>query len=85
MSDSSRVRLTNESNGRGTLYLEPWGEEYELGPSASVELLAGGPPGRFEISYCDGGMIVYAWSGARVVVLRDGVDVSQSCKDIPAP
>ena len=65
--------------------LEPWANELTVAPGEKIEVTARSTrePGRFEIEVSDAAITIYAWSGATLVVEKDG-HVVLSC-DSPVP
>jgi hypothetical protein len=62
------------------LILEPWARQYWIEPGGLVEIQArgGAPAGRFELEQTSDGLIVYAWEGTTVTILRDGMELEPS-------
>lgn len=80
------LRVTNSSSETKTLNLEPWGEQYRLGPNESIDLRADGPAGgRLEMETLDRDVTVWGWSGSTVRVSRDGKEVESGAAKLPCP
>ncbi len=61
----SSVDITNRSDGPMTLYVEPWGDEFELQPSEVLRVDVLAPTVRsIPISYGDNSVTVEGWEGA---------------------
>jgi hypothetical protein len=74
------------SRSRGVVVrLEPWANELSVAPGEKIEVTASSTrePGRFEIEVSDAAINVHAWSGATLVVEKDG-HVVLRC-DLPVP
>jgi len=65
--------------------LEPWADELTVATGEKIEVTARSTrePGRFEIEVSDAAIVVYAWSGATLVVEKEG-HVVLRCEP-PAP
>jgi hypothetical protein len=66
-------RLKNSRSSRLTLYLEPWGEVYQLKPGTQVQVQAKGPVASppnnsLEISIDEDNITLWGWSGSGVTV-----------------
>lgn len=81
----TRLEVSNRHDHPITLTIEPWAEEHVIEPNGVLVVVGIGPPGQFEVSEHDRDVIVHGWSGSTVSVLRDGVDIAESSKDIPSP
>jgi hypothetical protein len=67
------LRLCNVRTIPITLYLEPWGEQYTLGPEATFTVVARGPGGdALEVEWADDHIILYGWPGSIVTLFHDG-------------
>lgn len=72
-----KTALRNRRKSSVRLRLEPWGEEYTLGPGQTVQVLARGPEGdTLDIEWGSDVVTVYGWPGSVVSVRRRGVDVA---------
>jgi hypothetical protein len=61
----SSVDITNRSDGPMTLYVEPWGDEFELQPSEGLRVDVLAPTERaIPISYSGNSVTVEGWEGA---------------------
>jgi hypothetical protein len=61
----SSVDITNRSEGPMTLYVEPWGDEFELQPSEGLRIDVLAPTERaIPISYGGNSVTVEGWEGA---------------------
>lgn len=81
---TERLRIRNGSDAERTLWVEPWGECFSLGPRASLEIVATGPAGDpLEVAVGTEGITVFAWSGATLEVIASGKRLGGS--SIPAP
>jgi hypothetical protein len=65
--------------------LEPWADELSVAPGEKIEVTASSTrePGRFEIEVSDAAITVYAWSGATLVVEKDGQVVLRFDHPVP--
>jgi hypothetical protein len=74
--ETATLRVTNPGDKRVTFCLEPWAREYSLDPDSSVDVVfEAESPGIPEVYHEPDRIVVYAWPGAAVRVLRDGVEV----------
>jgi hypothetical protein len=74
--ETTTLRVTNPGDERVAFCLEPWAREYSLGPHTSVDVVfEAESPGIPEVYHEPDRIVVYAWPGAAVRVLRDGVEV----------
>lgn len=67
------IRLSNTSKHRIKVFLEPWGEVYDLESNKKLRLDAVGPTGAapdnmLEIEACADGIAVWGWGGSAVTV-----------------
>jgi hypothetical protein len=67
------IRLSNTRKHGITVYLEPWGEAYELESNKKLRVDAVGPIGvapnnMLEIESCEEGITVWGWGGSGVTV-----------------
>lgn len=80
MSDQNvSIRLRNTHKHRIKVYLEPWGEVYELESNEKLRVDAVGPFGvapdnMLGIQSCDDGIAVWGWGGSGVTVHEDQVN-----------
>lgn len=65
--------------------LEPWADELSVAPGEKIEVTASSTrePGRFEIEVSEAAITVYAWSGATLVVEKDGHVVLRCDQPVP--
>lgn len=74
MSDQNfSIRLSNTNKHRIKVYLEPWGEVYELESNKKLRVDAVGPMGAapdnmLEIEACADGIAIWGWGGSGVTV-----------------
>ena len=80
-----RVTLRNDRPYPLDVYVEPWGDHLVMPPGASLDVTARSPlEGALEVSVSEGGMTVYAWSGATFEVhAADGRRLAQSNVSVP--
>jgi hypothetical protein len=72
----SRVRVVNSRTESSKLWIEPWGDEFDLMPGEVMDLLFQGPlPTDPEVSIDDAGITVWGWTGSTVRVVKDGKEV----------
>lgn len=58
------------------LFLEPWGEEFQMQSGKVFEFIAKAEQkGSFEIAIVEEDIIIYAWSGSTVKVFCDGEEL----------
>jgi hypothetical protein len=67
------IRLSNTCKQRIKVYLEPWGEVYELKSNKKLQVDAVGPIGiapnnMLEIQSCEDGIAIWGWGGSGVTV-----------------
>ena len=81
------LRLCNVRTIPITLYLEPWGEQYTLGPEATFTVVARGPEGdALEVEWADDHIILYGWPGSIVTLFHDGKELGVgTAKRTPVP
>ena len=73
MSFESSISVTNSANRSVILYLEPWGDQFEMLPATTLCLIARAvQPGSFEIEHLEDEIIVWAWTGSVVSVFSEG-------------
>src|SRR5437762_1927038 len=71
-----KLPLRNRLDHAVELRIEPWGERYRLSPGACLEVIGRGPEGdTVEIQWEGDVVTVFAWPGATVAVLSNGVDI----------
>lgn len=73
MDQNFSIRLSNARRRRIKVYLEPWGEVYELEPNEKLRVDAVGPIGvgpdnMLEIRSCEDGISVWGWGASGVTV-----------------
>jgi hypothetical protein len=67
------TRLVNRRPDRLMLYLEPWGDAYEMPPDAAFEVVARGPQGdTLEVEFADDHIVLWGWGGSIVTVYYQG-------------
>src|SRR5262249_28612069 len=70
------ARLVNAHDVPIKLYLEPWGEEYEMPPAAVFEVVARGPAGdSLEVTVAHQQITVWGWPGSVVTLSREGAEL----------
>lgn len=79
------IKVRNDNDGPMTVLVKPWDEEYPVEPGAVLEVIGRGPRGKFEVSSGSERVVVHAWSGAKVHVLREGKDITKTSSESPAP
>jgi hypothetical protein len=67
------IGLSNTCKHRINVYLEPWGEVYELESDKKLQVDAVGPIGvapnnMLEIRSCEDGITIWGWGGSGVTV-----------------
>jgi hypothetical protein len=67
------IRLSNTCKHRIKVFLEPWGEVYELESDKKLQVDAVGPMGvapnnMLEIQSCEDGIAIWGWGGSGVTV-----------------
>lgn len=69
------------------LTMEPWGAPLMIDPRSSVEIVVHGPEeGALEVDLCDQDkLVVYGWSGCRVIVLKEGQEIYSTLDGPPVP
>ncbi|HLL06544.1 MAG TPA: hypothetical protein VK539_38590 [Myxococcaceae bacterium] len=77
------TRITNSHNSAVKLFIEPWGELYQLQAGASVDILVEGPgrgdttqstdAGLLEVEYSVDQITVWGWSGSKLEVVGASV------------
>ena len=74
-------------NGRSTpikLYVEPWGEEYEVAPGARFDVVARGPhEDHLKVVYGDNDITVWGWEGSVLNVYHQGVQLDAGLREKP--
>jgi hypothetical protein len=70
-----RFRIQNSGPSRMNVYLEPWGESYELKPGKLLQVDVRGPSGKAPndallIRTGENGMTLWGWTGSGVTVTR---------------
>jgi hypothetical protein len=72
--ETTTLRVTNPGDQQVAFCLEPWAREYSLDPHTSVDVVfEADTPGVPEVFHEPDRIVVYAWPGAAVRVLRNGV------------
>jgi hypothetical protein len=80
------LRLANTRPDPVTVHLEPWGEQHDMAPGATLELVADGPrEDCLELSLNETGVTVWGWPGSVVHLFRDGEPVEGTAGCIPTP
>jgi hypothetical protein len=73
-----QLRLTNRGPNAGTLILEPWTGEYDIGPGETLQIVGSGDLERsLEIDFAPDEITVH-WldsAGAEAIVLQGGKEV----------
>ena len=90
MKSVAKIKLSNSTQFKRMIVLEPWAEIFKLLPKQSLEFVAQSEyEGDFEIDF-DGEyegveyITIYAWSGCTVKVLFEGENLSRA-GHVPAP
>lgn len=72
------IRLLNSRSIGIKFYLEPWGEEYEMPPDATFDVVAKGPQGgSLEVEFGDDHITVYGWAGSVVSLFHNGTELGK--------
>ena len=70
------VRIRNQHAVDVPFYLEPWGEEFTLSPSAAIDVVVEGPTeGSLEVELAEDRIVVYAWPGSTVSLFQEGQEL----------
>lgn len=79
MSPARRFTLKNGTTTDLRFTLEPWADQYVVGPGRSVELVVeGNLEGCLEFEHLSDGLVVYGYTGCLVSVWSDGSEVEPS-------
>jgi hypothetical protein len=70
---SIRIAVRNLGTRASILYLEPWGEEFQMPPQTEFIFIGHGPRygSGFSVDYLDDSVVVAAWNGSTVQVFSD--------------
>jgi hypothetical protein len=74
---SIRIAIRNFANKEIKLYLEPWGEEFQM-PSQSEFIFVGHGPEKgsgFTVDYNEQSIVVSGWTGSAVQVFSKGEEI----------
>ncbi len=80
--------LSNSQSCELLLWLEPWAEEFAIGPRAQLTLIVMSDKGRPrapEVEMTESHLVVYAAGGTRISVHIDGVQQDSGSAEQPAP
>ena len=68
-----RRTITNSSEKPLTVWLEPWGQDLQVAPGQSLDIVARSPSeGRLEVVNADDAVAVYAWPEATIQTFSQG-------------
>ena len=74
--ETATLRVTNPGEQTVTFCLEPWARLYSLAPHSSVDVVfEADAPGVPEVFHEPDRIVIYAWPGAAVRVLRNGMEL----------
>ncbi len=80
------LRLANTRTVPVPVLLEPWGEQHEMAPGVTFELVADGPEQDcLEVSLDEVGLTIWGWPGGVVQLFQDGVAQGGAAGRVPAP
>jgi hypothetical protein len=81
------IAVRNGSSGQVTLYLEPWGEEYQMPEKSEFVFIGHGPKegSGFTIDYRDTSIVVGGWTGSVVWVFCQGKELGDGGRRPPVP
>jgi hypothetical protein len=68
--------LSNRRTAVAEIWIEPWGDKFELAARQRVLVVATGPAesGHLEVSLTEGTLTLWAWSGASIEVWDGGAN-----------
>lgn len=73
-----RLRIKNTSAEPVVFILEPWGNEYNMPPGTTFEVLATGPEGdELELQFAEHEITLYGWTGSIVRLFQDGIEIGR--------
>ncbi len=71
-----RLRIGKTTADVVLFFLEPWGEEYNMPPGVTFDVVAKGPDGDdLELHYGERRITLYGWTGSIVRVFKDGIEL----------
>jgi len=78
------LRLENSQSAEIGFCLEPWAEVFAMPPGATFEITAAGRgDGKLHVTFAEGGITLYVWSGATARVFCDGVELGADSGERP--
>ena len=70
---ASSIKIRNDEAGFLSLWVEPWAEEFKIGPNSELEVEFSGPQaGQLSVNYSCTGLAVYGFNGSIAKVIKDG-------------
>jgi hypothetical protein len=84
---SIQLAVRNFGNKQLTLYLEPWGEEFQMPPKAELIFVGDGPVkgSGFWVDCDEGSIVVTAWTGSTVQVFTKGQEIGDTRRRTRVP
>jgi hypothetical protein len=75
-----QIAVRNFADRAIVLYLEPWGEEYQMPPKSELVFLGDGPVkgSGFWVDYNEDSIVVTAWTGSTVKVFSKGEEIGNT-------
>ena len=76
MEFQSKILITNSTQKSKIVILEPWGEEIQMPPKKTFELIAfASQEGNFEIDFGEDEITAFLWAGSTVIVFCEGKEM----------
>ena len=86
MRSEQSLNLTNGEKESIIVWLEPWGEDYQLNPSDHLIIgITSNISGVPELVYRTSALTVYVWSQCRCRVFLNGNEVTRSSNEVETP
>ncbi|MBU2885230.1 hypothetical protein KO507_05570 [Gilvimarinus agarilyticus] len=82
---SGEIVIRNSTSDIMEVFIEPWGDKYQLRKKKSLIVKGEGGEGVFEIAMNDQSVSIHGWAGSTVSVFtEDGKDITIGSSYMPA-